>query len=730
MMYPPKDSSYSRGRRAYHGSVLQPLHHISNPYVSTRSLGRRIRHYIKCAVNPRKVSNETGSPHSSSKTPNQSPEGRIEPPDDKARSGNSFPPKDTLPHLLPNGMIRALELLPGESGPVESELIPVSLADSEQYEALSYVWGRQDHNKIVIVDGFERKVTPNLESALLRLRHPTARRRLWIDQLCISQWDQSEKAQQVGLMRDIYRGCTECLIWLGEIDEESEGFTMNDVSAAIDVVNWLAVEGLPDCEIPSTLSSDAAFEGVLKALRSLVLNSWWSRIWTVQEAVLPPQLTIIWGPFCVAFVQVKMAAQNANRGYFSKELRSFPHFWQFRVILHTFTTLVLGLEVAKTGEEALSALQRWRYRDASEPLDKVYALLGLFPSAPFPSIHSCDYESPVSTVYTRVTLDMIREEKGLRPLIGRRGEPQMTQNLPTWALDLVQYPDSTRQWRMWWGHSYRYELFRADGMKRLELNSLQNETILSVVGVQVDTITKVGNVVTEAELGDLSHIQLNSIISEWEEMLTRHVSQSATPLYPKDSITWNDAFWRTMLGDIIINKPPYRRAISAHREQYNDFRLAKSQNNLYLSLRDMVVNQAFFITRNGYIGLGPPTIQQGDEVWVLFGGRVPFTLRPKPVELVSDDNTQFVKHEFVGDAYVHGIMDGEMVVPLRNPAPNHINLWVLHPGPVPKAKLLVRTFLSPPTFVTLFYQPFKCRKHFSFSLKSNPPNQSYLRVKE
>ena len=59
-------------------------------------------------------------------------------------------------------------------------------------------------------------------------------------------------------------------------------------------------------------------------------------------------------------------------------------------------------------------------------------------------------------------------------------------------------------------------------------------------------------------------------------------------------------------------------------------------------------NRRFFWTREGRIGWGAEQVREGDVVGVLDGGSVPFVLRR--VE------TGF---EVVGDAFVHGIMDGE-----------------------------------------------------------------------
>ncbi len=65
-----------------------------------------------------------------------------------------------------------------------------------------------------------------------------------------------------------------------------------------------------------------------------------------------------------------------------------------------------------------------------------------------------------------------------------------------------------------------------------------------------------------------------------------------------------------------------------------------------------IANCAFFITADGYMGLGSPDV--GDEIWVLFGGDAPFILRPS----VSDPGC----HQLIGNCYVQGLMDGEAMV--------------------------------------------------------------------
>ena len=61
-------------------------------------------------------------------------------------------------------------------------------------------------------------------------------------------------------------------------------------------------------------------------------------------------------------------------------------------------------------------------------------------------------------------------------------------------------------------------------------------------------------------------------------------------------------------------------------------------------------NRLSFTTKSGYMGLGPRYTQPGDQVCVFFGAKTPFILRKHEG-----------KYRLIGDAYVHGAMDGEFV---------------------------------------------------------------------
>jgi hypothetical protein len=73
-----------------------------------------------------------------------------------------------------------------------------------------------------------------------------------------------------------------------------------------------------------------------------------------------------------------------------------------------------------------------------------------------------------------------------------------------------------------------------------------------------------------------------------------------------------------------------------------------------------------FVTLNGFLGLGPDTVQEGDILAVLAGGDVPYLLRhiqkgtklPRVADAPCDASNRYL---LVGECFVQGLMDGEAV---------------------------------------------------------------------
>ncbi|KAM5345709.1 hypothetical protein ACJ41O_011570 [Fusarium nematophilum] len=564
--------------------------------------------------------------------------------------------------------IRILSLLPyGDdcNAPIICEIRVASLDEDPEYETLSYVWGSADNLADVQVSGQKVGVTKNLLTALRRLRLSKEPRPLWIDQLCINQWDLAEKASQVRLMRDIYSRCSCCLIWMGEVQE---GIPEGDAEKAFEFIEHMAAIADADgadrerVPVPPFCGSDTTFRGPMKALETLSIdgNPWWARVWTVQEAVLPKRLAVHWGPLSIPWDRTTQAAHTWTT-------YGPPHLWdRFREpycsFLHGLMALIIWLVIAKQGGDGPAELvQRWRFREATDPRDKIYALLGLYKPGQLPTIEKCDYNMSAADVFCELTFDMIRSSKSLIPLImDPRLEPEKaTAGIPRWALDVSHISEYNTDWY----HLYGWGYYNANGGRALDLARFESRVqqerhLLPLDGVMVDTIQVVGDKLLRSRASDDSwDTDLLQHLRDWERLARQHVRKGAPDsevLYAGD-ITLREAFGRLMLGDFLRDEEQWVEDGVDREDVESVYGFLESGHKpwAYGTIKGQAQNQTFFITKTGLLGTGHRDTQPGDEVWVLDGGKVPFTLTPRKDG--GDDD-----YDFGGRCYVQGIMNGEV----------------------------------------------------------------------
>lgn len=167
--------------------------------------------------------------------------------------------------------------------PIRCQLLEYDLrnffATSHPYEALSYVWGSEEKPSEILIgdDGRRLAVTQNLYTALARLRNPTCPRTLWIDAICINQADDVEKAQQIGLMMEVYAKAARVLVWLGDTGTETDGDEVDSSLETIRLAGESAMLSTLRGELPSVANPDApgSVEGIQRFLR----RPWFRRIW-------------------------------------------------------------------------------------------------------------------------------------------------------------------------------------------------------------------------------------------------------------------------------------------------------------------------------------------------------------------------------------------------------------------------------------------------------------------
>jgi hypothetical protein len=183
-----------------------------------------------------------------------------------------------------------------------------------------------------------------------------------------------------------------------------------------------------------------------------------------------------------------------------------------------------------------------------------------------------------------------------------------------------------------------------------------NGKVLCLTGSFVDEIEVVGQVHHVPDDQPILPRKVYNIIKEWDIMCLnwRNLRAVEPHDYPSGE-SWDSAFARTIVGDLVMEEFPIERTTYADLNFRMKLQYAlynETSHPCFTSLCGMVPNQALFMTKNGYMGIGSKDTRVGDEVWILHGGRVPFILRNMP---------KLDARILVGDAYVHGIMDGEMI---------------------------------------------------------------------
>jgi hypothetical protein len=546
--------------------------------------------------------------------------------------------------------IRLLRLHQGEPNEdVQCSLYLATLGDDSHYEALSYVWGDATLRRPILLDGQVTEVTVNLEAALKRLRYPDRDRHLWVDALCINQGDDVEKTHQVNLMHDIYLNSKEGLLWLGDHEEGPElspglqGFTIARAQAvkAFGVIRSLANGdhyGRPDHTGDSAwLTMDQ-----LHAFGELMDLAWWSRIWTFQEAVLPPSTTILCGSLRLPWSTLSTAAFNFMLHNYDACCETNE---EAERVLRPYTTRIYSItyqrQTASSQRVIMHVLSQCRHRQATDPRDMLFALLGLIGSDAW---LSADYSLDWRQVYQAATKNLIHITRDLTPLLSAT-EVDRDPILASWATDWRAKTDEERSGMTltWLGSHSEYN---ASARMELDLGPCLDSE-LALKGVVVDEITILGSPLTwDIVWNDADR---NELFRQWEGLLG---GESGLDMpYPSGG-TYAQALHASQRCDIVYSYysgehggTSYRRLSQLDKRSPDDG--GEPVGRWY---SDFCVNRVLFFTKTGLIGAAPIETRIGDTINVVLGGRMPLFLRVTGKEH---------RYTYIGQGYVHGIMDGE-----------------------------------------------------------------------
>lgn len=228
----------------------------------------------------------------------------------------TFPRTYKYSPLSDKNEIRVLEILP-TGGSIECRIRHTTY-DTQDYHALSYVWGRpMARTSAVIVDDAGVSIgrlplNQNLMNAMNEIKISTIRNKyFWIDQVCINQMDLEERGQQVGLMGEIYSHAQKVITYAGPEHREAHeqgmrlterlqllypenhvvfkalysAATLNDASRELQSRMDQFREIPPDLRFSGGNSRDdeAQYERQgWEWLMNVVLGKWTQRLWIVQ----------------------------------------------------------------------------------------------------------------------------------------------------------------------------------------------------------------------------------------------------------------------------------------------------------------------------------------------------------------------------------------------------------------------------------------------------------------
>ncbi|WYZ35812.1 hypothetical protein EsH8_X_000459 [Colletotrichum jinshuiense] len=275
---------------------------------------------------------------------------------------------------------RLLRLEAG-SGPIHCHVFQAYLDDREvliPYEALSYCWGSSAtlcHT--ILVNGKVLFTTANLFDALKELRRQDEDRILWIDAICIDQSNIRERGHQVGWMGRVYARADQVLFWLGYVEHNTahlisslHSFIKTVPSEAwwtwaLDDPKWLAV--WEQMEIHCREGRHRQSSNYSSAFKCLMKNEWFSRVWILQEVANARK----------AFLGCSEGWIDTRAFAMAPTLLGITPTTQCQAIIDIMPGPSRRYSWWAQKPDICALLWRFRESQASDPRDRLYALLGL-----------------------------------------------------------------------------------------------------------------------------------------------------------------------------------------------------------------------------------------------------------------------------------------------------------------------------------------------------------------
>lgn len=353
----------------------------------------------------------------------------------------SYTPLDTS-----EPSIRLLYLHRDEQDSIIGSLENFSLdsADRPDFQTLSYVWGSKVYSQSITVNGCRFPVLSGLHPVLETICSDEDLKQdwWWIDSICINQNDepiaQAERNTQVAMMRRIYEKAERTIGWLGSGHDDGEQAVrfLKVLAKHRKRLNSAFRRKLNGerWEEEETLGEELSDKSKWASLEKLLLRPWWTRVWTLQEYLVPRRFMFYCGNEKISRSQLKQAMNSMSQCRRIDETlmahKAFQAPWIRRRVLYWHQA-----------GDPIQLIRLMGYISdykATDPRDRIYSVLGLASDRSL--AEPPRYQDSVQQVYCSLVKSFVELYKSLDIIcfvdrFHTTGDSNIALVLPSWVPD-------------------------------------------------------------------------------------------------------------------------------------------------------------------------------------------------------------------------------------------------------------------------------------------------------
>ena len=548
----------------------------------------------------------------------------------------------------------------GSSGAqIQCTLKVAPIGDTIAYSALSYCCGDPTLLHKIICNDETLVIAENLHGALQRIRQEGEDVVLWADAICINQFDGEEKAQQIGLMNEIYTHATKVLVHLGDFPDVPE----EDLDAAMALINRqdntekkaLTDEGEEPREENGKKKLQAPADAPenrtdLLALAALFAHPWFNRTWTVQEVVLAKQASVLIRHLIIPWDRLLDAARLLWWVGQQVDPLALAH-CELMQARQTMRESRSADNEEQKPKELAHLLNQFRFAAATDPRDKLYGLLGIMPRKDA-YISQVDYTLPVVEVYCDFFRSWIKTDQTLEALsfvLNSYGESDTAS-----ALSIAEAEEAPSWMPDWSMRSQCRQLgLRKNFGTPLQQRGLHpgrvemyGRTMILASGFYVDKVQFVEQDIVQSigvshsrgdhNLSDHTH----HIIKRWYHAMRKRNDLQTTGWTPLEAfamllVTESDQNW---IPDVYRWKdlfPWWPDEPMRYGPPASETITLSLGSSLPKAILSACSGQRLFFTTSGLMGTASKGVKPGDWVCVLAGTRVPVILMQEDITVTA-----------------------------------------------------------------------------------------------